>query len=72
MYYLLILLPKRYFQKFLQGDGYAYLSGKSSQVLFLIIKNKKDRKELESQLNQDYKKPREEEHTSDPDDIKNT
>jgi hypothetical protein len=41
-------------------------------LLFLIIRNKKDRKELENTLNQDYKKPREEEHTDDPDDLKNT
>ena len=41
-------------------------------LFFLMLKNKKDRKELENKLNQDYKKPREEEHTSDPDDIKST
>lgn len=41
-------------------------------LLFIIIRNKKDRKELENKLNQDYKKPHEEEHTRDPDDIKNT
>ena len=41
-------------------------------LIFLVVKNKKDRKEFENKLNQDYKKPREEEHPSDPDDIKNT
>lgn len=41
-------------------------------LLFVIIRNKKDRKKLEDQLNRDYKKPTEEEHTRDPDDLKNT
>lgn len=30
-------------------------------VVFLIFKNKKDRRELEEKLNTDYKKPRDEE-----------
>ena len=30
-------------------------------LLFIIIRNKKDRKELENKLNQDYKKPKKEE-----------
>ena len=30
-------------------------------LLFIIIRNKKDRKELENKLNQDYKKPKDEE-----------
>lgn len=41
-------------------------------VLFLVLKNRKDRKELENQLNKDYKTPREGEHTEDADDLKNT
>ena len=41
-------------------------------LLFLITKNKKDRKELENQLNQDYKKPKEAEHDNDAEDLKNT
>jgi hypothetical protein len=38
----------------------------------MVVRNKKDRKKLESQLNQDYKKPKDAEHTEDADDIKNT
>ena len=30
-------------------------------LLFIIIRNKKDRKDLENQLNQDYKKTKDEE-----------
>jgi LPXTG-motif cell wall-anchored protein len=41
-------------------------------ILFLVFKNKKDRRELENKLNQDYKKPYESEHTEDTDDLKNT
>jgi large-conductance mechanosensitive channel len=41
-------------------------------MLFMVVRNKKDRKKLEDQLNQDYKKPKNEEHTEDADDIKNT
>jgi len=41
-------------------------------LLFLITKNKKDRKELENQLNKDYKKPKEAEHDDDVEDLKNT
>jgi len=41
-------------------------------LLFIIIKNKKDGKELENQLNQDYKKPKDAEHDGDEEDLKNT
>lgn len=41
-------------------------------LLFIIIKNKKDRKKLERKLNQDYKTPKETEHSDDPDDLKST
>ena len=41
-------------------------------LMFIITKNKKDRKELENQLNQDYKKPKEAEHDEDEEDLKNT
>ena len=44
----------------------------SIELLLLITKNKKDRKELENQLNQDYKKPKESEHDDDVEDLKNT
>ena len=40
-------------------------------MVFMVVRNKKDRKKLEDQLNQDYKKPKDEEHTEDADDIKN-
>lgn len=39
-------------------------------VIFLIARNRKDEKELEHTLNEDYPKPKEDEHTDDPDDIK--
>jgi large-conductance mechanosensitive channel len=41
-------------------------------MVFMVVRNKKDRKKLEHQLNHDYKKPKNEEHTEDADDIKNT
>jgi LPXTG-motif cell wall-anchored protein len=40
-------------------------------VIFLIVRNKKDKRNLEHQLNEDYPKPKEDEHTDDPDDVKN-
>lgn len=39
-------------------------------VIFLIAKNRKDRKELEHTLNEDYPKPKEDEHAEDTDDVK--
>ena len=41
-------------------------------IVFLIVRNKKDRKQLEDQLNQDFKKTKDADHTSDPDDLKDT
>ena len=41
-------------------------------VIFLIVRNMKDEKELEHNLNEDYLKPKEEEHNTDPDDVKNS
>jgi len=41
-------------------------------LFFLVFRNKKDRRDLEKQLNEDYKKPTESEHTEDADDLKNT
>ena len=40
-------------------------------LLFIITKNRKDRKEFENNLNQDYKKPKEAEHDDDVEDLKN-
>ena len=40
-------------------------------LVFMVLKNKSDRKNFEQQMNQDYKKPTETEHSEDPDDIKN-
>jgi LPXTG-motif cell wall-anchored protein len=40
-------------------------------VIFLIVRNRKDEKSLEHKLNEDYPKPKEDEHTTDPDDVKN-
>jgi len=39
-------------------------------VIFLIVRNRKDEKVLEHKLNKDYPKPKEDEHTDDPDDVK--
>jgi protein-S-isoprenylcysteine O-methyltransferase Ste14 len=39
-------------------------------VIFLIVRNRKDEKVLEQELNEDYSKPKEDEHTDDPDDLK--
>jgi hypothetical protein len=39
-------------------------------VIFLIVRNRKDEKVLEHELNEDYPKPKEDEHTDDPDDLK--
>jgi hypothetical protein len=39
-------------------------------LIFVIVKNKKDRKDLEKDLNRDYRKPPEQEHSSDPEDLK--
>lgn len=39
-------------------------------LVFMVMKNKKDRKKFEEQINRDYKKPKEEEHGDDPDDIR--
>jgi hypothetical protein len=36
-------------------------------IIFINIKNKKDRKDLENKLNNDYKKPRDEEGEADVD-----
>ena len=41
-------------------------------LLIIITKNKKDRKEFENQLNEDYKKPKASEHDEDVEDLKNT
>ena len=41
-------------------------------LLFIITKNKKDRKEFENQLKKNYKKPKESEHDEDVEDLKNT
>ena len=41
-------------------------------LLFMISKNRKDRKHFESQLKQDYKKPKKSEHDEDAEDLKNT
>ena len=41
-------------------------------LLFMITKNKKDRKHFESQLNEDYKNPKASEHDEDVEDLKNT
>ena len=41
-------------------------------LLFMITRNKKDRKHFESQLNEDYKKPKASEHDEDVEDLKNT
>ena len=41
-------------------------------MIFMVARNKKDRRKLEDQLNQDYKKPKDAEHTEDADDMKNT
>jgi len=41
-------------------------------LLFIITKNRKDRKHFESQLKQDYKKPKKSEHDEDAEDLKNT
>ena len=41
-------------------------------VIFLIVRNRKDEKVLEHELNEDYPKPKEDEHTDDPDDIQNS
>ena len=40
-------------------------------LVFMVLKNKRDRKNFEQQMNQDYKKPKEAEHGEDPDDVKN-
>ena len=40
-------------------------------LVFMVVKNKRDRKNFEQQMNRDYKKPPETEHGDDPDDIKN-
>lgn len=40
-------------------------------LVFMVVKNKRDRKSFEQQMNQDYKKPKEAEHGEDPDDVKN-
>ena len=40
-------------------------------LIFLVTTNRKDEKILEHKLNEDYPKPKEDEHTDDPDDIKN-
>jgi LPXTG-motif cell wall-anchored protein len=40
-------------------------------LIFLIARNRKDEKNLEHKLNEDYPKPKEDEHTDDPDDVKN-
>ena len=40
-------------------------------LVFMVVKNKRDRKSFEQQMNQDYKKPKESEHGEDPDDVKN-
>jgi hypothetical protein len=40
-------------------------------LVFMVVKNKRDRKNFEQQMNQDYKKPKEAEHSEDPDDVKN-
>lgn len=39
-------------------------------VVFIIIRNNKDRKDLEHKLNEDYRKSKETEHTIDSDDVK--
>ena len=39
-------------------------------VIFLIVRNRKDEKVLEHELNEDYPQPKEDEHTDDPDDLK--
>jgi len=39
-------------------------------VIFLITRKRKDEKNLERKLNEDYPKPKEDEHTDDPDDVK--
>ena len=41
-------------------------------VIFLIVRNWKDEKNLEHKLNEDYSKPKEDEHATDPDDVKNS
>ena len=40
-------------------------------LVFMVVKNKRDRKNFEQQMNRDYKKPNETEHGEDPDDVKN-
>ena len=40
-------------------------------LVFMVVKNKRDRKSFEEQMNRDYKKPKETEHGEDPDDVKN-
>lgn len=39
-------------------------------VIFLIVRNRRDKKALKHKLNEDYPKPKEDEHTDDPDDVK--
>lgn len=39
-------------------------------LLLLIFRNKKDKKELENQLNQDYHKPPRHPNEEDPEDVK--
>ena len=39
-------------------------------VIVLIVRNRKDEKVLEHELDEDYPKPKEDEHTADPDDLK--
>jgi protein-S-isoprenylcysteine O-methyltransferase Ste14 len=39
-------------------------------VIFLIVRNRKDEKMLEQELNEDYTKSKEDEHTGDPDDLR--
>lgn len=39
-------------------------------IFFLIFKNKKDRKEFENKLNQDYRKPSHRSAEEDPEDVK--
>ena len=41
-------------------------------VIFLIIANREDKKSLERKMNEDYRKTKENEHTDDPDDVKNS
>ncbi|HZF65659.1 MAG TPA: hypothetical protein VEZ55_14290 [Chitinophagaceae bacterium] len=39
-------------------------------VIFTIVRNQKDEKDLENKLNNDYRKPQEHTDADDPDDVK--